>query len=260
VKSPDRSTTKLVPNKPINEARRALSPIKCLVRDQTAQFNSLMKISREFARVIQSTALSKREAWTAYFSFYLPKMTFVLNTLFLSEKQLLSIQKHATRALFRKCGFNGNTVNAVKFDPPRIGGIGLRFLYTEQSLLSTCMLVKHLRIVPGQAHLMYQIMISWAQLATGVGFPILEFPESELPTLEDAFLIAIRASMTKLTASLRLHNNLIRPLAREGVFYLIERLQAIRLFTPKELLLANYCRLYLGVYQASDVVEQSGSL
>jgi hypothetical protein len=119
------------------------------------------------------------------------------------------------------------------------------------------MLVKHLRI-PGQAYLLYQILISWAQLATGVGFPILEFPESDLPTLEDAFLIAIRAGMTKLTASLRLHNNMIRPLAREGGFYLIEGLQAIGLFTPKELLLASYCRLYLGVYQASDVVSPDG--
>jgi hypothetical protein len=63
-------------------------------------------MSDEFARTIQSSAMSKGEAWTAYFSLYLPKMCYVLNTSFLTEVQLTAIQRKATTALFRKCGFN----------------------------------------------------------------------------------------------------------------------------------------------------------
>jgi hypothetical protein len=120
VKSPDRMSTVRVPNRSIHSARRTLGPIKCPGRDQSAQYDTLLKTSNEFARTIQSSAMSKREAWMAYFSFYLPKMCYVLNTSFMTEAQLQEIQKKATTALFRKCGFNRNTATAVKFGPPRI--------------------------------------------------------------------------------------------------------------------------------------------
>jgi hypothetical protein len=120
------------------------------------------------------------------------------------------------------------------------------------------MMVKHLRI-PGPAHLLSHFCLAWAQLATGVGFPILEFPSFALPTLEDELLVAIRAGMTKLTASIRLHNNQVHPLAREGDFYIIEGLIALDVLSPAELLRVNYCRLYLQVYQASDVVSPDGA-
>jgi hypothetical protein len=45
VMSPDRTTTVHVPNKPVNEARRTLGPIKCPGRNQTAQYQSLLKQS-----------------------------------------------------------------------------------------------------------------------------------------------------------------------------------------------------------------------
>jgi hypothetical protein len=117
-------------------------------------------------------------------------MCYVLNTSFLTEKQLTEIQKKATTALFRKCGFNQNTATTVKFGPPRLGGIGFCGLYTEQSWLITCMVLKHLRI-PGQANTLIRIALSWSQLASDVGFPILEFPDQALPTREDPFLQGI---------------------------------------------------------------------
>jgi hypothetical protein len=201
--------------------------------------------------------MSKREAWTAYFSFYLPKMCYVLNTSFLTEAQLTEIQKKATTTLFRKCGFNQNTATAVKFGPPRIGGIGFRGLFTEQSLLVSCMVLKHLRI-PGQANTLIRIALSWSQLASGAGFSILEFPEIALPTLKDPFLQGIRSGLTHLHASIRLHENGVHPLARTGDFYRMEGLEATGAFSAADLLRANYCRLFLGAYLASDVVSPDG--
>jgi hypothetical protein len=54
------------------------------------------------------------------------------------------------------------------------------------------MVLKHLRI-PGQANTLLCIALAWSQLASGVGFPILEFPDQNLPTLEDPFLQGIRS-------------------------------------------------------------------
>jgi hypothetical protein len=152
-------------------------------------------------------------------------MCYVLNTSFLTEAQLTEIQKKATTALFRKCGFNQNTASAVKFGPPSLGGIGFRSLYTEQSLLLTCMVLKHLRI-PGQANTLIRIALAWAQLASGVGFPILQFPDQEIPTIEDPFLNGIRSGLTHLNASIRLHDSMIRPISRWGDFYIMEGIEA----------------------------------
>jgi hypothetical protein len=213
VQSPDRTSIVNVPNRSVHSARRTLGPVKCPSRNQTAQYTALLKTSNEFARTIPSSAMSKREAWTAYFSFYLPKICYVLNTSFLTEAQLQDIQKKATTALFRKCEFNRNTATAVKFGPRRLGGIGFRGLYTEQSVLLMCMVLKHLRI-PGQANTLIQIALAWAQLASGVGFPILEYPDQAIPTMEDPLVNAIRLGLTHLNASIRLHDNLVRPLSR----------------------------------------------
>jgi hypothetical protein len=127
--------------------------------------------------------------------------------------------------MFRKCGFNRNTATAVKFGPPRLGGIGFRGLYTEQSLLLTCMVIKHLRIA-GQAQTLLRIALAWAQLSRGVGFPILEFPDQAIPTLEDPFLQGVRSGLAHLHASIRLYDNFVRPLTRQGDFNIMERLQA----------------------------------
>jgi hypothetical protein len=184
-------------------------------------------------------------------------MSYVLNTSFVSEDQLLTIEKKATTALFRKCGCNRNTATFVKFRPPRLCGIGFRHLYTEQSLLLTCMVIKHLRI-EGQAQHLFHISLSWAQLSSGVGVPILEFPDHAIPTLEDPFLQGIRAGMTRLSASIRLLDNFVRPLSRTGDFYLIDGLQSCGIFSASESLRVNYCRLYLVVYLASDVASPDG--
>jgi hypothetical protein len=137
-------------------------------------------------------------------------------------------------------------------------GIGFRELYTEQSLLLTSMVLKHLRI-PGQAHTLIRIALAWSQLASGVGFPIIEFPDQELPTMEDPFLQGIRSGLSHLnTTSIRLHDNLIRPLSRQGDFYIMERLQALGTFSTPESLRVNYCRLYLGAYLASAIISPDG--
>jgi hypothetical protein len=132
-------------------------------------------------------------------------------------------------------------------------------LYTEQSLLLTCMVLKHLQI-PGQANTLLRIALVWSQLASGVGFPIMEFPDQTIPTLEDPFLQELRSGLSHLHASIRLHDNLVRPLSRQRVFYIMERLHASGNFSNADSLRVNYCRLYLGAYLASDNISPNGTM
>jgi hypothetical protein len=57
VQSPNRTSTVHVPNRSVNSARRTLGPIKCPGRNQNAQYDSLLKVSNEFARIIQLSAM-----------------------------------------------------------------------------------------------------------------------------------------------------------------------------------------------------------
>jgi hypothetical protein len=119
------------------------------------------------------------------------------------------------------------------------------------------MVLKHLRI-PGEANTLIRIALAWAQLASGVGFLILEYPDQAIPKMEDPFLQGIRSGLSHLNALIRLHENLVRPLSRQGHFYIMERLQAFGNFSKTESLRVNYCRLYLGAYLASDIISPDG--
>jgi hypothetical protein len=101
VKSPDRQTTVHVPNSSANSARRTLGPIKCPGRNQAAQYEALLQVSNEFARTIQSSAMYKREAWTTYFSFYLPKSEELQYADF-EEAQEEAIPCHSRRGIKRE--------------------------------------------------------------------------------------------------------------------------------------------------------------
>jgi hypothetical protein len=77
--------------------------------------------------------------------------------------------------------------------------------------------------------------------------------------MEDPFLQGIRLGLSHLNASICLHDNLVRPLSRQGDFYIMERLQAFGNFSKTESLRVNYCQLYLGTYLASDIISPDGS-
>jgi hypothetical protein len=53
--------------------------------------------------------------------------------------------------------------------------------------------------------------------------------------------------------------SLVRILARTHDFYIIEGLQLLEQMTAADLNRANYCRIFLGVYLASDVVTPDGT-
>jgi hypothetical protein len=92
-----------------------------------------------------------------------------------------------------------------------------------------------------------------------VGFPILEFPDQTLLTLEDPFLQGICSGLSHLNASIWLHDDLVRPLARQGHYYIMAGLHSCGSFSKIDSLCVNYRGLYLGAYVASDIISPDGS-
>jgi hypothetical protein len=64
---------------------------------------------------------------------------------------------------------------AVVFGPVKYIGMAMQQLWVEQVVQQTQTALKHIWC-PGDCNLMFRIALSWAQLSTGMGFHILEYP------------------------------------------------------------------------------------
>jgi hypothetical protein len=77
---------------------KTLGTWKSAARDQTKQADVLQDKSDEYARTIMASPITRVDNWTSYHAIYLPRMTFVLPTSYLSDKCLHNIEKRAVAA------------------------------------------------------------------------------------------------------------------------------------------------------------------
>jgi hypothetical protein len=73
----------------------------------------LQQPSREYAKRISASALSKIDAWRSYFAVFLPMMTYTLPVSHHSKKSLNQLQSAPTRSTLLKLGFNRHTAHAI---------------------------------------------------------------------------------------------------------------------------------------------------
>jgi hypothetical protein len=98
----DRTATVTLTNDSITVAHKTLGTWKSAAQDQTKQADVLQDKSDEYARTIMASPVTRVDNWTSYHAIYLPRMTFVLPTSYLSDKRLHNIKKHAVAATLCK--------------------------------------------------------------------------------------------------------------------------------------------------------------
>jgi hypothetical protein len=184
-------------NDTITLAHKTLGTWKSAARDQKNQVKALTLKSNDYARMIMSSPVTLHDNWTAYHAIYLPRMTFVLPTCYLLEKQLRKIGERAICATRSKGKFVPTFPRRVVFGQQKLGGIAMRPLTIEQLIQQVQLFPKHLRC-PGQCHSLLRFMLSWAQLATGVGFPLLATPDRPVPHLECKLTQSIRTGLASI--------------------------------------------------------------
>jgi hypothetical protein len=140
---------------------------------QEKQYQVMLAKNDDYARIILSSALSKKETWTAYYAFYLPRITFIIPNCYFNEVQLDKIQWKATHATLAKGGYVSTMPRAAVYGPHKFGGITMRPLWVEQIVEQVKIIVKHFQC-PGDCSIMLRITYAWAQLNSGMGFHLLE--------------------------------------------------------------------------------------
>jgi hypothetical protein len=107
-------------------------------------FEVLQSHSLEYATKLQASSLWKEAALWSYLLYLLPKVTFPLMAMSLSETQCNQIQSPALRALLPKLHLNRNTTQSIIHGPILYGGMNLPSLYTLQGLNQIKFFLGHL--------------------------------------------------------------------------------------------------------------------
>jgi exonuclease III len=257
IENGDRTATVTLTNDAITVAHKTLGTWKSAARDQKKQVTELTLKSNDYARTIMASPVTRHDNWTAYHAIYLPRMTYVLPTCYLSEKQLRKIEQRAISATLCKGGFVSTFPRRVVFGPQRFGGIAMRPLTIEQLIQQVQMVLKHLRC-PGECHALLRIMLSWAQLGTGMGFPLLGSPGKFVPHLECKLTQSIRSGLASVGAHIdSLETFLFLP-RRAFDCHIMDEICSCKQFTAPQIQRINACRLYLQATLLSDIATPCG--
>ena len=101
-------------------------------------------------------------------------------------------------------------------------------------------------------------MLAWAQLGTGVGFPLLESPEKAVPQLECKLTQSIRRGLSSIGASIESNEILVFLPRRDSDSHIMDGINSSKRFTATETARINSCRLYMQATLLSDIATPCG--
>jgi hypothetical protein len=164
----------LIPQLPTNKAEKLLGVMKCPIGDQQAEITRLRIKSDNYAKRVNSNALTRSEARLAYEVFYLPALRYSLNITAINQTDLESIQAKATAAFLAAQGFNRNMPREVVYAPALYQGVGMRHLFNIQGADCTRLLLQELNYPGSTTERMIAAVLDTIQMESGIGKPILE--------------------------------------------------------------------------------------
>jgi hypothetical protein len=211
----DRSRSENVPAKSAYVSYRTLGYHKSPCGSQKSQYKVLKKNCDNHARIVSSSAMTRQESWTYYFSMYLTSPGYPLPLSHFSPSELHALETKSLPAMIARCGFNRNTSRVVLYGPVRLNGGSLRPFVTEQGVAQIQYLYKHWSSTL-QLNSVQRIAVSWAQFHTGVGWSIFYDVTTPLPHFaESHWLRSFRNFLCSIQGRLRLDATYVPALQRD---------------------------------------------
>ena len=240
-----------------SKAHRTLGMWPAPTGSTNAQFEESLTKSKRFAKGVVKAPMSRFQANSAYWTMYIPSITFGFGSTFMDDEQLDSIQKPMMNAILPKMGYSSKTSRDVVFGPRQFLGIGSRDLVTEQGVQQSLLLLKHIRSNQDLSTLL-RIGLEWFQLHAGITRPILECTNLELPYLEPGWFNSLRQFLCSIHAEIHLAMGRVPQLLRQHDHSLMESFCALRRYNSKDLYRLNLCRIHLQVELLSEICTPEG--
>ena len=117
--------------------------------------------------------------------------------------------------------------------------------------------MKHLRCL-GESHTTLHTVLAWAQLSTGMGFPLLEWPEKPVSHQECALIQSIQTGLADIGGRIERFESSVFKERRLHDCHLMDAICVSDRFTTSQVCQINGCWLFLGVTLLSDITTTCG--
>jgi hypothetical protein len=209
-----------------------------------------------WADQMRTGKLSRTESWIAFHSTLWRSLEYPLPALNLTKKQCEEIMSPALNQFLPSIGVCRNFPRSIVFAPLTVGGLGIAHLYTTQETARITNIIDHTANMTdtGKLHL---ASLENLIIETGFGNNTLNIPYQYTSFLATDSLI--KSTWQFLSENdITLKHNVTTPTYRENDKPLMQVLydSGVR---DVDLFAINKCRLYMKVYNLSDIFNLSGS-
>lgn len=255
----DRETQTQVPIKAkrVFELHKTLGHHKSPYSALRSSLQEITKKANQLSLVISMSPITRQGAQLAYSTVYLPMIKYTLPQSFFPRSLLDQAQSLSMARMIAKSGFNRNTARAIVFAPTSFAGGGFIPWYVLQGEGQVLHILKHTRTDSIVSRTL-MIALEWAQWQSGHHESIFHDTQTDLPHLECRWLTSTRSFMASIGATFKFAKNLVFHKERTNDLFIMQYARECGLFTTKELIIINYCRIYLHVTTVSELFEPDG--
>jgi hypothetical protein len=221
-------------------------------------FKVLFAKAHDYQAKIITSKLPREAALLSYNMYLLPKLGYPLPALTFSEIECQRLQSPTLAAFLPKIQLNSHIARSIVFGSTRFGGLGIRSLYSIQSLGQLTLFTGHLRAYDKSSKLLH-ISLSYLQLSVGSATNVLILPSSIYHRWTDSiWLSSLWAFLSKVKLHISVSNHWIPELSRHHDVVLMDYFVAEE-FSASALGTLNRCWLYLQVITLADIFSADGT-
>ena len=187
------------------EAVRTIGVRICPSGQQQTEYRYRLHQTREFAKKLRGSRMSRSLAIRAYKTIYIPMIAYPLGASTLTERQLRKLHSIVEQAYLPKGGLNRKFPKAVLRGPMLYGGHGDSGLYTRKGHNKIQLLIGHKRNRDEQGD-MLRMEVEALQILAGTEAPIME--ESKefqwIKLVEDTWVKDVKMFLTTIKAGIKI--------------------------------------------------------
>lgn len=240
------------------EARRSLGVYLSPSGTMNKQFKTLLKKSKQFAELVMTNAITRRDANIMFHGIYIPAMTYPLALTSLTRGQCQAIETPFINAIVPRCGYNRTMSRAIRYAPKRYGGAGFLSLHVEQAVQTILMAIKHLRCPQRQTGQMEMIAITWAQAYAGVSWSLWEYPDKKIPKIPTPWINHVRCTLSTMGAKIKIAEPHVQSKLRENDWFIMDIAIESNKFDNSEIDDINAYRRFYQATTAADITDDLG--
>ena len=225
---------------------------------QTSQYNKCLAQTRDWAKKVTGSQMSRALAHRAYRNIYIPMIQYSFGATTLSEQQLWKIQSIAEAAFLPKAGMNRNFPRAVLRGPAKYGGANDPSFYTVKGYKQLQYLIGHIRNEDDIGTMLIQ-EIEFLQVISGISTQIMDRNTGTtwIQWTEPTWCSDVKKFLHSIGAGLHFTTIQTPEVQRINDTYIMDHIQEH--ITPADMELFNNCRLFLKAMTLADIVTPDGS-